>query len=420
MRGDTQPLVALGAGLAAAGLAVSVATTADFIPAVRAADLAPYPLRGNGAAFFGGAAGVSMRERLADARAFRRLFDTYLQRFYAELLQDVTTACQGAAAIICWPWTRFATSLAEALRVPVFIACPYPPLHLPTAEFANPFQVPPLAGDPAAIRRSWRLAYPALQMGDAVLNRWRRDTLSLPPIGWREDLRRLRRLPHLLGFSTAVLPRPRDWAPWIDVSGFWLVNDDAYEPPADLVTFLANGPPPVAVGFSSQVARDASAFSREVVTGLAQAGVRGVLLAGLGGLARVERTASLFPVASVPHAWLYPRVAAVVHHGGSGSTAQAVRSGVPNMAVPFGYDQHLWGARLAALGVGPPALPADSLTAPALAVALRQLTTDRSMLRSARDLAATIRLEDGVGRAVETVLAAITRAAGEAPPTAEA
>jgi len=409
-RGDVQPMLALGAGLRAAGVQVRVATYAEFADQVRAHGLDLRVLRGDAALFFGGPAGVAIRDRLADARAFRQFFNSYLLPFYDTLLREVGDACLDADVVIGWPWTRFLTSIADRFRIPVFVACTYPPLHLPTTAFPNPFQPPTTAAHAAAIRRSWRLAYPALQMGDASLNRWRRETLGLPPIGWREDLRRLRRLPHLLGFSTAVLPRPHDWAPWVDVTGFWFGEVAAdYTPPPELRAFLAAGPPPVVIGFSSQVVRDGDALARAVTDGVAQSGLRAVLLGGYGALARVEPTAQLCPVPSVPHAWLFPRVAAVVHHGGSGSTAEALRAGVPNMAVPFGYDQPLWGARLAALGVGPAPIAASALTADALAAALRQLTTDAAMQRSARDLGGVIRSEDGVGRAARAVVAALHR-----------
>jgi sterol 3beta-glucosyltransferase len=205
-----------------------------------------------------------------------------------------------------------------------------------------------------------------------------------------------------------VLPRPRDWAPWVDVTGFWFAEAAAdYVPPPGLRAFLAGGPPPVAIGFSSQVVRDGDRLARAVTEGVAQAGLRAVLLGGYGALARVEPSANLCPVPSVPHQWLFPRTAAVVHHGGSGSTAEALRSGVPNMAVPFGYDQPLWGARLAALGVGPAPIAADALTADALAAALRQLTTDAGMRAQASAVGELIRSENGLGRAVTTVLAAL-------------
>jgi sterol 3beta-glucosyltransferase len=406
-RGDVQPMLALGAGLRAAGLDVVCATHADFAEPARALGLETTVILGDSTTFFGGAAGVAIRDYAADPRRLRRFVDAYLPVAYEKLLRAAAAACQGSDAVVCWPFGRGATSLAEALQVPVFVACPYPPTHLPTKSFPNPY-VPGFAAGEAAIRRSWRLNLPLFQMNDPVINRWRRETLGLPPIGWREDLRRLRRLPHLLGFSTAVLPRPHDWAPWVDVTGFWFGEVAAdYTPPPELRAFLAAGPPPVVIGFSSQVVRDGDALARAVTDGVAQSGLRAVLLGGYGALARVEPTAQLCPVPSVPHAWLFPRVAAVVHHGGSGSTAEALRAGVPNMAVPFGYDQPLWGARLAALGVGPAPIAASALTADALAAALRQLTTDAAMCARARAAGEIIRSEDGVARAVATVLATL-------------
>jgi sterol 3beta-glucosyltransferase len=408
-RGDVQPMLALGAGLRAAGLDVVCATHADFAEPARALGLNTSVILGDSTTFFGGAAGVAMREYAADPRRLRHFVDAYLPVAYEKLLRAATAACQGSDAVVCWPFGRGATSLAEALQVPVFVACPYPPTHLPTAAFPNPY-VPGTATGQAAIRRSWRANLPLFQMNDAVINRWRQHTLGLPPIGWREDLRRLRRLPHLLGFSPAVLPRPRDWAPWVDVTGFWFTDVAVdYAPPADLRAFLDAGPPPVAIGFSSQVVRDGDRLAHAVIDGVTQAGLRAVLLGGYGALARITPTAQLCPVPSVPHAWLFPRVAAVVHHGGSGSTAEAVRAGVPNMAVPFGYDQPLWGARLAALGVGPAPIAASALTADALAAALRQLTTDGGMRARAVAVGEVLRSEDGVARAVATVMATLDR-----------
>jgi len=405
-------MLALGAGLRAAGVQVLCATHADFADAVTATGLELRILSGDAAAFFGSAAGVAVRDRLIDARAFRQFFNNYLLAFYDTLLREVSDACADADVVIGWPWTRFLTSVEEALDVPVFVASPYPPLHLPTTEFANPYQQAIPGRDAAEVRRSWRLAFPLLQMGEASLDRWRRETLRLPPIGWREDLRRLRRLPHLLGFSTTVLPRPHDWAPWIDVTGFWFLDPaTGYEPPPALAAFLDAGPPPVAIGFSSQVVRDSDRLANAVIDGVAKAGVRAVLLGGFGALSTIAPTATLCPVPSVPHAWLFPRTSAVVHHGGSGSIAEALRAGVPNMAVPFGYDQPLWAARLHALGVGPAPLAAQSLTGDTLAAAIRELVADPSMQRAARDVGQQIRQEDGVGRAVRAVIVAVGRRA---------
>lgn len=405
-RGDIQPMIALGRGLTSAGVTVRCATHADFAPMAAAHGLDVVEVQGRADRFFGGAAGVAVRERLTDARAFRRFFDDYLSLFYARLLDEVTAACRDADLVVCWPWTRFATTLAEALGVRVVIACPYPPMHLPTAAFANPFQRDPDGARAEALRRSWRLAIPALQAGDAVLSRWR-QSLGLPAIGWRADLGRLRRLPHLLGYSASVLPRPTDWPPEVHVTGYWFLDEsDRYEAPAALARFLDDGPAPVAIGFSSQSARDAEANARIVREAVHRAGVRAVLLQGFGGVTAVDDDDRVLTLPSVPHDWLYRRMAAVIHHGGSGSTGEALRAGVPNMAVPFGYDQPLWGARLHALGVGPAPVPVDDLSVGRLTAALAALTTNETMRERARQMAEIIRVENGVARAVDVVLRA--------------
>ncbi len=405
MRGDVQPMLALGAGLKAAGVQVRVATHADFAAAVRDAGLDVAVVQGDAGAFFGGTGGVALRDRLADARAFRRLFDDYLSLFYEKLLKDVAAACEDADVIICWPWTRFAPSLAEAFGVPVFLACPYPPMHLPTAAFANPYQHEAHAH---SLRRSWRLALPAVQMGDGPLNRWRQQTLKLAPIGWRQDVRRLRRMPHLLGYSEAVLPRPAEWPASVEITGFWFLQSAGYEPPPELKAFLEAGPA-VAIGFSSQVVRNNHALAKAVAGGIAASGVRAVVLSGFGALANLTAGPTMLPMRSVPYEWLFARMTAAVHHGGSGSTGLALQAGVPNAAVPFGYDQPLWGERLHDLGVGPAPIRATDLTADGLARMLTALTTSEPMRQRARELSAAIRAEDGVGRAVAAISSALAR-----------
>ena len=140
-----------------------------------------------------------------------------------------------------------------------------------------------------------------------------------------------------------------------------------------------------------------------ILRALARAKQRAVILSGWGGLHAADVPESVFMVDSVPFDWLFPRMAAVVHHGGAGTTSAGLRASVPSIVVPFFGDQPFWGGRVAALGVGPKPIPRRKLTVERLAGAIQTAVTDQAMRQRAADLGATIRAEDGVARAVAVV-----------------
>ena len=145
---------------------------------------------------------------------------------------------------------------------------------------------------------------------------------------------------------------------------------------------------------------DPAAFTREVVGGLARAGRRGILLSGWGALASMDLPKSVFALDAAPHDWLYPRVAAVVHHGGAGTTSAALRAGKPSMVVPFMADQRFWGERVARLGAGPRPFRRRKLDAERFGEALRDLVENPSHREGAARIAAALAAEDGVARAI--------------------
>jgi UDP:flavonoid glycosyltransferase YjiC (YdhE family) len=240
------------------------------------------------------------------------------------------------------------------------------------------------------------------QMMRKVLNQARREALDLPPmpcLGPMAEM--LRPDPHLYGFSPRVVPRPGDWGANHHITGFWSLDDPDYEPSAELADFLESGPPPIYVGFGSMHDRDSAGLTTMVLDALEHAGQRGVLHTGWGALEKVPRCERFFPVGSIPHEWLFPRMAAVVHHGGAGTTGAALRAGVPSLVVPFAADQPFWGERTCALGVGPRSIPRKRLTVDNLAEAVRIAVTDPGMRKRASLIGSQIQAEDGVARAVE-------------------
>jgi UDP:flavonoid glycosyltransferase YjiC (YdhE family) len=149
--------------------------------------------------------------------------------------------------------------------------------------------------------------------------------------------------------------------------------------------------------------RNPEATANLIVDALARAGQRGIIHAGWGGLQRTELPGSVLMINGAPFSWLFPRVAAVVHHGGAGTTSAGLRAGVPSVVVPFFGDQPFWGQRVADLGVGPAPIPRKKLTAERLAEAIRTAVTDEAMRGRAAELGARIRAEDGVANAVAVV-----------------
>lgn len=185
--------------------------------------------------------------------------------------------------------------------------------------------------------------------------------------------------------------------------GKGFVEPGDWTPPDPLVAFLEAGPPPVYVGFGSMGSRRPEETTDLILRALARAKQRAVMLSGWSGLRKADLPDTVFMLDSIPFSWLFPRAAAVIHHGGAGTTAAGLRAGVPSLVVPFFGDQFFWGRRVAALGVGPEPIPRKELTAERLAQAIERALTDQTMRRRSADLGASIEAEDGVARAVAVV-----------------
>jgi sterol 3beta-glucosyltransferase len=216
-----------------------------------------------------------------------------------------------------------------------------------------------VAGTAAATTLALGMAGPAREI---------RRELGLPRRGTREAVTGqpdARRWPVFHGFSPAVVPRPADWPDSYEVTGYWWPQRPAdWSPPAELEEFLGSGPPPVFFGFASLTLADTADLIELAAAAGRRAGVRQVIQAGQTGLTAAGRLppGDSIVIGDVPHDWLFPRVAAVVHHAGAGTTAAGLRAGVPSVTVPVIGDQPFWAARLTALGAGPPPIPRRQLS----------------------------------------------------------
>lgn len=234
-------------------------------------------------------------------------------------------------------------------------------------------------------------------------NEARTKELGLSKLSYRAFRTQLDAAPYLMLVSPQVVPRPADWPSNHRATGFLFDEDAAWEPPHELTEFLEEGDQPVYIGFGSMSDRDAERTTQVIVDGVQQSGRRAVLLSGWAGIGGTDLPKSVHLLKYAPHAWLFSRVAAVVHHGGAGTTAAGLRAGVPGFIAYVGADQPFWGQRVHDLGVGPKPIARAKLTADRLAAALVQMTSDRSMQERAAALGQKIRAEDGPGLAVAAI-----------------
>jgi sterol 3beta-glucosyltransferase len=406
-RGDVQPYVALGKGLSATGHEVRLVTTTNYELLVTSHGLDFWPVE------------MNMQEMVESERMRALLESGNLLTQMAELAkmgkQSIVKlatrsleASQGADLVMGGLSGMFvAAAIAEKTGIPLLQAHNVP--FTPTCVFSGALIPRPPKWLGGALNRlthhlTRQILWLTARPGDRVA---RRQVFSLSPSPTWGPFGSgvLGQSPILYGISPAVIPPPPDWDPkQIHVTGYWfLPPSQNWRPSEALERFLEVGPPPVYVGFGSMSNRKPEETADLVLDALEQTGQRGVVFSGWAGLQKADLPDSVLMIDSTPHTWLFQRMAAVVHHGGAGTTAAGLRAGVPSIVVPFHGDQPFWGRRVAELGVGPVPIPRRKLTVDRLAQALARAIGDEEIRRRAADLGARVRAENGIANAVAII-----------------
>lgn len=236
-----------------------------------------------------------------------------------------------------------------------------------------------------------RLTWNVFQKDIAYLERQqRRERID------RTTIRRIHRcqIPVMGLWSPHVDPKPWDWPETVEVLGHpYVERNEHWQPPAALEGFIAAGPPPVYVGFGSIGSRSPELLARMICSALRKIGQRGVILKGWSGLRPGETDGTVFVADEVPHDWLFPRMAAVVHHCGCGTSHAGMRAGVPTVPTPVLADQPYWANRMFRLGVAARPIPRRRLTEQSLSRAIKSVLDDQGIRQRARELGERIRAE---------------------------
>lgn len=405
-RGDVEPPLALAVGLQARGHEATLVAPRAYAAWIRSYGVRWAELRFDFAAFMHSGELLEPLRR-GKQQAYLRALGTGVRRGSREALDDFMDAAAGSEFIVQSACGHGGVEIADRFELPMAFLYPYP--YAPTRAFPSFFlpQRISLGGlynrwtQAIVLRVMWRTYGPPL-------NQWRAERLGLPP--WRSYAQMLNSreslaTPNLIACSPTVLAKPADWSANHHVTGFLaLPPSPAWTPPPELLNFLDRGPPPVYVGFGSMREGDPERQTRAVLRALERCGRRGILLVGGGGaLARVPAPDHVLYLDNVPHRWLFPRVAAAVHHGGPGTLAAALHAGLPSVIFPHVIDQHGWAEQAAKLGVGINVAVLKDLRVEPLAAAIGKVIEDRALRERAAALGRIVRAEDGVGNAVELI-----------------
>ena len=397
--GDARPYVALAQGLARHGHQAVIATSREFEPFVRGHGLDFSPITADFSELM--ARNKTVMDRRSQLAMLRALMSETRRMAHTWAEEGMAAASNADLVIGSGNVSLLAASVAERLGVPLVRSQlqPFDPNRdLPPPLFRPlPFRLPGSLN--MALYRVLRVLAWRLMRGPVDEVRAGLDLPAYPPGGpWA--------LPHaaggriLYGFSRHVVPRQPEWPARIAMPGYFILDQaDRYQPSAALAGFLQAGPKPIYVGFGSMVTSRAVELARLVAAAVSRSGRRAVISSGWAGLAaHLPRSDNILAVSGVPHEWLFPKVALAVHHCGAGTTAAAVRAGIPTVPVPFVGDQFFWAWQLGRLGVATDRLERRSLTPGRLAAEIVQAGT-RKGLRLTFEDPADARQGAGAGRA---------------------
>jgi len=408
--GDLNPFLALGLELKKRGHDAVIATAEGYRSDVERTGLGFAPVRPD----------MDKNDLPLFARALDRvhgpevIIREMLMPKVRESYEDLERAAAGADLLLSHSLTYAAPVLAEKMNM-IWLSVVLQPLMFLSAEDPSVLAPIPWAGSLRPLGAGFhRMLFGLLKL---AASRWGnparalRKELELPPS--EDPVFDGQYSPYgtLALFSRLFGPPQYDWPENTLACGFPFLDADigGRELNPKLEEFLSNGTPPVVFTLGSAAVMIAGDFFTNAVKAVQGYGVRAILLAGPAAKDMTDLPNGIEAYESAPYHALFPRCAAVVHSGGIGTTAQALRAGVPQMIVPFAHDQFDNAARIMRMGVGE-GLDGRNPTGRELAATLSRLLDNDSVKRQAFQVGTLIRAENGIADGCDAIEAALRAA----------
>jgi len=398
--GDAYPPLALGIGLKKAGCRVCLAANPAFEADARKRGIDFFPIQTMLRQSLTNTPNSIKPDKPLNPFRFFILKKKHIVPILERIVTDIRHACQDADLILYNMLSLPAHHFAKQTGVKAFPICLQPlgrTNGFPSPVISSNIHVPKIlnAASHRVVEKCMALFLNNSDQlkGKASFHNFFQEVYS-------------KNIPVLHGFSSCVLPKPSDWSDSMHITGYWFLPPSRdWSPPKGLQTFLRQGPAPVCVGFGSMNDPDINTIIKKVVQGILQAGHRVILLTGWSEESVNEQAGpDLYEAKSIPHSWLFPRVSAVVHHGGAGTTGAALRAGIPSVIIPFFFDQGFWADRLEKLKAGPPRLSQKALTPQTMASCINKALDDKTIHERLDQLSVELIQENGVEKAVNILL----------------
>jgi UDP:flavonoid glycosyltransferase YjiC (YdhE family) len=398
-QGDVEPFAALGKGLVQAGHQVILAAPEKYKFLVDQGQIEFIGFPGDP---------QQLVQDLVDHAGHNwwrmvRSMSSFVLPLGVDVSRIARMACQDADLIVhSFLLTNTGYQVAREKGIPDISAQTFP-VFTSTSEFPAP-AAPDLPLGNFYRKFTHHFVTQTFWQGSRILYRWiRKGNPELPPLSnWPFDNRNSWQTPILYAFSPQVVPRPADWREDVHITGYWFSDQEIAWKPADrLLEFLKKGPSPIAVVFGSTSTRELAGIYHKVVETLKDTDQKGIIVgqkpAGLN-LPNV-----FWQEGFIPYDWLFKRSAAVIHHGGAGTTGKALKAGLPSIVLPFTSDQPFWGRQVQKLGAGPKPINPRHLNTATLAEAIGRVISDPAMRQRAQALKEGLNSEDGVSTAVQII-----------------
>ena len=398
-QGDVEPFVALGHRFCSAGHQVRLAGPEAYHSHFDLKEIEYVPLPGDPG---------QLVQDLVDQAGMNRIgmflsMSKFVIPLAVQVFESSRAACRDADLILhSFLLTSTGMALGRELGIPTFSAQLFPVFSATSAFPAPTFPDLPLGGGYRKLTH--QLVTQTFKWGSRFLyGRVRKNNPQLPELtAWIPGDHGNGTTPILYGFSSHVVPRPVEWGKDVHLTGYWIIDNESQQEPTRAVRdFIQGGAPPITIAFGSTRSKKLEQITHKILAAVTQLDQR-VILVGQQS-APGFTSPEILPVDYVPYSWLFKRSAAIIHHGGAGTTARGLMAGVPNIILPFTSDQPFWGRRVSALGAGPKPLPPRNLTIANLTRAIDQALNDQEMRQNADRIGKQLRKEEGTSQALKVI-----------------